>query len=218
MVFAHMLRAAARPIGQSGVMIQRPIAGRPVAPSVDELLAGAGPRRPMQTADSKSGARMERVTIDGQPHVVKYLHVDDDWIMRSSGDVGCRPLQVWRSGLLDLVPDCIDHAVVGAASGLGRNGWGAALLMRDVSDWLVPEGDDAVPLDQHLGFLDHMAALHSDVLGLVRRPRADAIPAPLPRVQSGEHGAGSGEGLARRGAPADRGGLETVRRGGWQHR
>ena len=165
MVFAHTLRAATRPIGQSGVMIQRPIAGRPVAPSVDELLAGAGPRRPMQTADSKSGARFDRVTIDGQPHVVKHLHVDDDWIMRSSGDVGCRPLQVWRSGLLDLVPDCIDHAVVGAASGLGRNGWGAALLMRDVSDWLVPEGDDAVPLDQHLGFLDHMAALHSTFWG-----------------------------------------------------
>src|SRR5579863_5533664 len=114
-------------------MIQKPIAARPVAPSVDELLAGAGPRRPMQTADSKSGARFERVSIDGEPHVVKYLHVDDDWIMRSTGDVACRPVTVWRAGILDEVPSCLDHAVVGAAVGLGRNGWGAALLMRDMS-------------------------------------------------------------------------------------
>lgn len=148
-------------------MITNPIEEGRVAATVEELLAGAEARQPMRTADSKSGAHFERVVIDGQPYVVKYLHVDDDWIMRAGGDVGCRPLQVWRSGLLDRVPECIDHAVVGAASGLGRNGWGAALLMHDVSDWLVPEGDDPVPLGQHLGFLDHMAALHATFWGWV---------------------------------------------------
>jgi Phosphotransferase enzyme family len=134
---------------------------RPVAASIEELLRGATERRTMSTADSKSGARFERVWIDGEPHVIKHLHVDDDWIMRSTGDLGCRPVQVWQSGILDQVPDSIDHAVVGAAAGLGRNGWGAALLMRDVSASLVPEGDGPVPLDQHLTFLDHMAALHA---------------------------------------------------------
>jgi hypothetical protein len=34
-----------------------------------------------------------------------------------------------------------------------------ALLMRDVSAWLVPEGDDELPLDTHLQFLDHLAVL-----------------------------------------------------------
>ena len=33
--------------------------------------------------------------------------------------------------------------------------------MRDVGDWLVPVSDEPVPLDQHLRFLDHMAALHA---------------------------------------------------------
>ena len=33
--------------------------------------------------------------------------------------------------------------------------------MRDVGEWLVPVSDDPVPLDQHLRFLDHMAALHA---------------------------------------------------------
>jgi hypothetical protein len=138
---------------------------RPVAGSIEELLANATERVPMKTADSKSGAPFERVVIDGEPHVVKYLHVDDDWIQRVTGDLGCIPLEVWRSGLLDEMPDCIDHAVVGMAAGLGRGGWGAALLMRDVGPWLVPEGDDPVTLEQHLGFMDNMAALHARFWG-----------------------------------------------------
>ena len=119
----------------------------------------------MLTADSKSGARFERVTIDGEPHVVKYLHVDDDWIMRCTGDLTCRPATVWRAGILDRMPPCIDHGVVGVATGLGRNGWGAAVLMRDMSPWMVPEGDGPVPLDQHLGFIEHMATLHASFWG-----------------------------------------------------
>jgi hypothetical protein len=140
-------------------------AERMVASSVEELLAGAEAREAMVNPDSKSGANFERVTIDGEPHVVKYLHVDDDWIMRATGDLTCRPLTVWRSGILDRLPPCIDHAMVGAAGGLGRNGWGAALLMRDMSRWLVPEGDGAVPLDQHLRFLEHMASMHASFWG-----------------------------------------------------
>ncbi len=138
---------------------------REIASTIEELLVGAVGRRPMLATDSKSGARFERVTIDGEPHVVKYLHVDDDWIMRSTGDLACRPVTVWRAGILDRVPSCIDHGVVGAATGLGRNGWGAAVLMRDMSSWLVPEGDDPVPLDQHLGFMEHMATLHATFWG-----------------------------------------------------
>ncbi|MEY2567595.1 MAG: hypothetical protein QOE35_2124 [Actinomycetota bacterium] len=138
---------------------------RQVAASLEELLAGATERTALQMADSKSGASLERVVIRGQPHIVKYLHVDDDWLQRICGDLGCLPLAVWRNGVLDRVPDCIDHAVVGMAAGLGRNGWGAALLMRDVGRWLVPEGGAPVPLEQHLRFMDHMAALHAQFWG-----------------------------------------------------
>jgi hypothetical protein len=74
---------------------------RPVAGSLEELLAGATGRERFVAEDSKSGAPFERVVIGGDPHVVKYLHVDDDWISRSYGDLRCRPLTVWRSGLLD---------------------------------------------------------------------------------------------------------------------
>lgn len=127
--------------------------------TVEELVAGATLREPLGGSDGKSGAVLERVVLDGERLVLKHLHVDDDWTMRGFGDVGCRPLRVWTTGLLDAMPSSIDHAVVGAAAGLGRNGWGAALLLRDVGDNLVPEGDDVLPLDQHRQLLDHLADL-----------------------------------------------------------
>jgi hypothetical protein len=150
-----------------------PLTPRPVAGSVDELLADAGPREPFLTSDSKSGSHFERTTVDGVAHIVKYVHVDDDWTMRFNGDVGCHPLQVWASGLMDLAPGHVEHGVVGVAGGLGRNGWGAAILMRDLAADLVPPGDDPVPLDRHRGFLGSMAALAAagwgweDTVGLV---------------------------------------------------
>jgi hypothetical protein len=138
---------------------------RPVAGSVDELLAGATSREPFMHSDSKSGSGFERVVLDGEPHIVKYVHVDQDWIMRVGGDVGCKPLQVWTSGLMDVLPERIDHGTVAVAAGLGRNGWGAALLMRDLSAAIVPPGDDPIPLEEHLGYLDTMAALAARTWG-----------------------------------------------------
>jgi hypothetical protein len=138
---------------------------RPVAGSVAELVAGATDRRAFRNADGKSGSGFERLTIDGLPHVLKLMHVDDDWIARAFGDLTCRPVTVWEAGVLDALPPSIDAAVVGAARGLGRNGWGAALLMRDVGDHLVPEGDAPVPAAQHAAFVDHMAELSARFWG-----------------------------------------------------
>lgn len=140
---------------------------RPVADSVEELLAGATDRRPFLTSDSKSGSAFERVVIGGEPHIVKYVHIDDDWTMRFFGDVGCHPLKVWGSGLMDLLPDRIEHGVVGVAKGVGRDRLGAAILMRDLGDDLVPAGDDPLPLDQHRGYLDTMAELAAASWGWV---------------------------------------------------
>lgn len=138
---------------------------RPVLSSVEELVAGATHREPFLTTDSKSGSQFERLLIAGQPHVLKHVHVDRDWTMRFNGDIGCHPVQVWASGLMDACPDHIAHPVVGVAGGLGRNGWGGAILMRDITAELVPPGDDPVPLEQHLRCLDDMAALSARLLG-----------------------------------------------------
>jgi len=151
-----------------------PLVARRTASSLDELLVGATERSPFLTSDSKSGSSFERVVVDGRPMILKHLHPDGDWTMRALGDVGCRPVEVWTSGLLDALPAIIDHTVVGAASGLGRNGWGGALLMRDVSAELVPPGDAVLDLEVHRRFLDHMAELAATFWGGIGLP--DLLP------------------------------------------
>lgn len=139
---------------------------RPVASSLEELLADAVRREPFLNADSKSGSAFERITMaDGSTCVLKHVHIDWDWTMRFNGDVGCNPAQVWASGLMDVLPERIDHGVVGVATGLGRGGLGAAILMRDLRDAIVPPGHDVLPLDQHLSYIDDMATLSARTLG-----------------------------------------------------
>jgi hypothetical protein len=154
-------------------MAPAPVAGaarpepvpRPVFDSVEEMLAGCTLREPFFPDDARSGARFERVECDGERLVLKHVHLDDDFTMRVSGDLGCRPLRVWEAGLMDVASAYVDHAVLACARHDGRNGWGAAMLMRDVSAELVPVGDDPVPEEQHLRFLDHMAGFAASAWG-----------------------------------------------------
>jgi Phosphotransferase enzyme family len=153
------------------------LVARPVAASLEELLRGASQRGPFAHSDSKSGVGFERVVIDGERYVLKHVHIDDDWTMRFFHETTCVPLDVWRFGLMDTAPDHIVHGMVGAAGGLGRDGIGAALLMRDLSDVLIPAGDVPITQEQHHQLLDAMAALSArmwgwrDTVGLL--PRAN---------------------------------------------
>ena len=126
----------------------------PVLSSVDELLAGAVARTPLDS-NGKSGARLEQVTIDGTSYVVKHMD-EGDWSLRASGIPGGPVVELWRRGILGTLPDCLNQPIVGVA----REDH-SVLLMRDVSQWLVPDTDDVVPLAQHERFLDHMAAMHA---------------------------------------------------------
>jgi hypothetical protein len=122
---------------------------RPLAPSIDALIEGHDSRHAMIPPDSKSGARFEWVVIEGERMVLKYQDARDDWLMRATGDFGGRRFAaLWESGLLDAMPDVIDHAVVGAAA----EGSVAAILLRDVSEWLLPLGDAQLSLESHLRF------------------------------------------------------------------
>jgi Phosphotransferase enzyme family len=138
----------------------------PIADTLEHLLQGCERREPWKTADSLSGSRFERVVMDGVPLVVKYSSLDDDWIMRATGDLGWRQLTLLSSGVLDALPASIDHGIVGCApftTSRGRHG--VALLMRDVSDALVPFGSEPIAFDVHRGFIEHMAELHAAYWG-----------------------------------------------------
>jgi Phosphotransferase enzyme family len=132
---------------------------RRVVGSVAELLAGATDREPMKTADSKSSAPFERLRLAGEPHVVKYLSWETDWITRATDDRWCRVLRMWRAGTFDRLPACIEPAIVGVAHEAGSGL--TAVLMRDVGAHLVPDGNAPLPLGQHRRFVEHMARLHA---------------------------------------------------------
>ena len=132
--------------------------------SVTDLIAGATERTSLTEGAGKSGARLERVVIGGQPYVLKHLDLAQDWTMRASGCLRGAPLLAWERGLLARLPACFNQPIVGVAPEDGHGpapSGGCALLMRDVSPWLVPVTDEPISLDQHLRFLRHMAALHA---------------------------------------------------------
>jgi hypothetical protein len=130
--------------------------------SLEELLALVTARRPFKTSDSLSGSQFESVEFEGERMVVKYVSVDHDWIMRASGDLNCRQLTLFASGLMDRLPVSIDHATVAVAPFVTSSGHrGGALLMKDVSLSLVPPGSTRIDADMHLRFLDHMSQLHA---------------------------------------------------------
>lgn len=136
------------------------------APSVEEMLRGAANREPWKNSDSLSGSRLERAVIDGERFVVKYVSVEDDWIMRATGDLNCRQLTLLTSGALDRLPDVIDHAIVACAPYTSPRGHrSAALLMRDVSEAMVPAGSAPISFELHRSFLEHMAQMHASYLG-----------------------------------------------------
>jgi hypothetical protein len=136
-----------------------------------EMLAGATDRTGLAEVPGKSGASLERVVIEGQHYVLKHLDLAEDWTMRASGCLPGAPLVLWERGILARLPGCLNQPIVGAA----REPGGCALLMRDVTPWLVPVTDAPITLDQHTRFLRHMAALHAEFWACGRE--FDVVPA-----------------------------------------
>lgn len=130
-----------------------------------ELFAGITDRRPMLDAPGKSGARLERVTIDGEPFVVKILDRTEDWTIRASGVPASPVVVLWSRGVLHRLPECFDQPVVAVAVDPDpdhlRYPRRTILLMRDVGDDLIPVGDEPIDLATEHRLLDHMAALHA---------------------------------------------------------
>jgi hypothetical protein len=142
------------------------------------LIARATEREVLADAPGKSGARLERLVIDGERYVLKHMDLSSDWTMRTTGCLRGAPLDLWQRDLLGRLPACINQPIVAVAreSPKGRQpSGGCTLLMRDVSEWLVPATDEPIPLTQHQSFLDHMAALHATFWG--SGAEVDIVPA-----------------------------------------
>src|ERR1700752_3635359 len=105
--------------------------GEGLGTPAQELLARASSRKRVLPPDARAGAVFERVVVGSESLFVKQLSVSSDWIMRIAGDHVHRPYLAWQSGILDQVPDCVDHTVV--AMDLADAGDDAVLtiVMRD---------------------------------------------------------------------------------------
>jgi Phosphotransferase enzyme family len=129
--------------------------------SIDELLSRATQRERLVADDGKSGNELERLVVDGRRLVVKHMTLAGDWIMRVMGDRVFWPYVAARAGLLDQLPTCIDHTMV--AMSLDGDALTGTLhvVMRDVGELVIPEGDTPITVEQNRGFLTHMATMHA---------------------------------------------------------
>jgi hypothetical protein len=136
-----------------------------IAGAVTGVLARATSVEGVRPTDARAGADYERVTADGLSYFLKRLSPATDWIMRVTGDHVHRPYLVWRAGVMDKAPACIDHTVVAMeVAGTGDQAV-LSVLMRDIGPCLVPPGDAPVRQAQHEAFLAHMAELSAAFWG-----------------------------------------------------
>jgi hypothetical protein len=130
-------------------------------PRVGDLLAGLEGLEPILDAPGKSGASVVRGRRDGRRYVVKIIDSDHDWTQHASGVLGGPIVPLWQRGILDRLPDCINQPIIAvAAEGQGSRRR-TAILMHDVADWLIPTGDDPIPLTVHQLQLAHLATMHA---------------------------------------------------------
>lgn len=115
----------------------------------------------VRPADARSGAIFERFTDAGQRWFRKRLRPENDWIMRITGDRDFRTAKIWRAGIMHRAAAVVEHAVVDVDVVDGE----LTILMRDVGDRLVPEGDGVLDTVAHRGLLDGIAALGAEFRG-----------------------------------------------------
>ncbi len=137
--------------------------------SVEEMLAPTALSQVLGTAIASvqvtplesngfSANELSSVQAGDRRLVLKRLR-GDDWLTRASRDDRCRPLAVWRTGLLDRLEPELSHGVVAGS----RDGAHNALLMRDVSAGLHPGG---TVTDRRLDrMLEALAVMHARFWG-----------------------------------------------------
>ena len=108
---------------------------------------------------SSTESQFLAVEIDGTeyPHfILKRMVRERDWVMQMTDDEHWRAVTIWQHGLLDNLPEEIDHAIIACAI----DGDGYAFLMRNVTHALLGEGNSLSEADNEFN-LNAMAALHA---------------------------------------------------------
>lgn len=89
-------------------------------------------------------------------YILKRMRRNYDWVMQATSDHNWRAISVWQYGLLDLLPEKIDHGIIGCT--VDNDGY--AILMRNVADTLLRD-DIPISVDEHKFILESMATFHA---------------------------------------------------------
>ena len=89
-------------------------------------------------------------------YIIKRVRPAQDWSMQTTEDWHGRFVENWQHGLLDRLPEGIEHGVIACFKDEG----GYGLLMHNFTHALVPDGEMA--LRDHETILGGMAALHAE--------------------------------------------------------
>lgn len=113
-------------------------------------------RSPLTAHVGKSGATLERWLLDdGSTVVVKRLRPATDLLMQLTHDASAREYALWAAGLLEHLPEHVEHAILG--------GWGepdgATVVMRDLADRMLT-WDDHLDDDRCRWILRRLADVH----------------------------------------------------------
>lgn len=89
-------------------------------------------------------------------YVFKRMRRDHDWVMQATEDDNWRAISIWQHGLLDHLPEGIDHGIIGCTA--DKEGY--AILMHNVSHTLLRD-DISVSAEDHKFILESMATFHA---------------------------------------------------------
>jgi hypothetical protein len=114
---------------------------------------------PYQTIGwSSTDSQFLAVETDDAEHpqyIVKRMLREQDWVMQMTEDQHWRAVAIWQHGLLDSLPEEIDHTIIACA--VDENGY--ALLMRNIAHTLL-DNISLSETDNEIN-LNAMAALHA---------------------------------------------------------
>ena len=111
--------------------------------------------------EGKSGAGLERVRLaDGRCLIVKRIEPGTDFTIEATGGLPGREIMLWRAGVLDRLPDGVEHAPVDA----WVEGDSTVLVMRDLGGAMLT-WDHRVDAGQIRWVMERTAALHRAFLG-----------------------------------------------------
>ena len=122
--------------------------------------------------------------VESPRYIIKRVRPKQDWSMQTTEDWDWRLVANWRYGLLDRLPDEIEHGIIACFE--DEDGYG--LLMHNFTRMMLPGGE--ISASNHEIVLDGMAALHAAFWQgqIFSDPRLELCPPQLLFTFTSSHG------------------------------